>query len=71
MIVFGNELPNLGLHRHIQPDRRLVQKQDLRAVQERRRQLAFHPLAERKFAHLLFQQGTQFQQFRQLASVFL
>ena len=39
------------LDQHVQADRRLVEEQHLRLVQERQRDLAAHPLPERKLAH--------------------
>ena len=42
----GQELPHLGLADHIEADRGLVQVEDLRIVQQGRRQIASHPLAE-------------------------
>ena len=55
--IFGDERANPALRRDVQPQRRLVQKEDPRPVQERPGQLALHPLAERKIAYRLGQSG--------------
>jgi len=61
-VVFCDELADARLHRHVQPDCRFVEEEDLRAVQQRSRQLALHALAERELAHLFLQQRSEFEQ---------
>jgi hypothetical protein len=50
-VVAAHELADRQLHRHVHPDRRLVEEQDPRRVQQRGDQLALHPLAEAQLAH--------------------
>ena len=47
----GEERPQPLLARQVQADRRLVEHQQLRPVQQRRRHLAAHALAQRQLAH--------------------
>jgi len=47
----GQELPHGLLADHVQADRRLVEEQDLRPVQQGGGQLAAHPLAQGELAH--------------------
>ena len=66
-LVRPDELADLLLHHHVQADRRLVQEQHVRLVEQRRRQLALHPLAQRELADLDVQQRPELQQVGQLA----
>ena len=52
LIVFFDEIADFLLRHDVKPDGRLVQKQHFRFVKQCRDQFAFHPLAQRKFAHL-------------------
>ena len=52
----------------VEPDRRLVEVDDLRVVQQRGREVAAHALAERKLAHRLSEQGLQAQHRHQLVA---
>jgi hypothetical protein len=65
-VIFGDELADAHLHRHIQADRRLVQEEHLWAVQQRSGELALHTFAERQLAHLLLHQRPQLQEVVQL-----
>ena len=47
----GEERAHRLLAHHVEPDRRLVEEQHLRPVQQRGGQLAAHPLAERELPH--------------------
>jgi hypothetical protein len=66
--ILGDEPANTALRRDIQPQRRLVQKEHPRPVQQRPGQLALHPLAEREIAHGFRQERLQVEQFAQLVS---
>ena len=50
LVVRADEAAHRRLHRHVEPDRRLVEEEHLRAVEERGGELALHPLAERELA---------------------
>ena len=65
-VVLPDEVPDAALHGDVQPDRRLVQEQHPRPVQQGRRHLALHPLAQGEAAHRLLQQGPQVKQVDQL-----
>ena len=45
-VVLGDELANAALHGHIQADGRFVEEDDLRAMQQRGGDLAFHALTQ-------------------------
>ncbi len=45
-----HEIPNGKLRRRVEADRRLVEEQDRRIVQQGRRELGAHALAERELA---------------------
>jgi hypothetical protein len=66
--ILGDEPANPPLRRDVQPQRRLVQKEHPRPVQQCPGQLALHPLAKGEIAHRLRQQRTQVEQFAQLIS---
>ena len=51
LAVGGEEAADRLLGRDVEPERRLVEEQDRRTVQQGRGQLALHPLAERQLAH--------------------
>ena len=65
-VVLRDEGPDAPLHRHVQPDGRLVEEDHLRAMEERRGDLAFHPLAQREVAHRLAQERPEFQKLGKL-----
>ena len=68
----AQKLPDRGLCRHVEADRRLVEKQQARRVQQRRRELAAHPLAERELTHRRVEQRAELEQrhqFLQAAAV--
>jgi hypothetical protein len=44
-VVFGHERADAPLHCHVEANRRLVEEQHLRAMEERCRDLALHTLA--------------------------
>ena len=52
-----------GLADHVEPDRRLVQVEHLGVVQQRRRDVAAHPLPERQLPHRHVQQRAQIEEF--------
>ena len=66
LVVIVQKFPDAALGQDIQPDGRLVQVQDLRAVQKRGDQLHLHPLAQRKPPHLHLQQAAHVQKAGQL-----
>src|SRR5206468_12313416 len=47
---------------HVEPERRLVEEQYLRPVQERRGQLATHPLAERELPDWDVEEGVEIEE---------
>jgi hypothetical protein len=55
--VLRDELADLTRRADIEPDRRLVQEQDLGSIDQRHRQADSHPFAEAQCAELPFQQG--------------
>jgi hypothetical protein len=65
-VAFPDEVPDAALHGDVQPDRRLVQEQHPRLVQQGRRHLALHALPQGEAAHRLLQQGPQIKQVNQL-----
>ena len=62
-VHLAQELPHLRLGDHVEPDGRLVEVQHLGVVQQRRRDVAAHPLAEGELPHRHVQQVAQVQQF--------
>ena len=66
--ILGDEPANAALRRDVQPQRRLVQEEHPRPVQQRPGQLALHPLAEGEIAHRLGQKRPQVEQLAQLVS---
>ena len=64
LLVVLEELLDVVLSHHVQTDRRLVQKQHLRRMQQGGDQLHLHPLAQRQLAHRLLQQSPHVQQGR-------
>src|SRR5688500_11929571 len=50
------------LHRHVQPDRRLVEVQDRRRMQERGGEVAAHPLPQRELPRRSREQRPQVEQ---------
>ena len=65
-VVLRDEGADAPLHGHVQPDGRLVQEDDGRAVEQGRGDLALHPLAEREVAHGLSQERPELEQGDQL-----
>ena len=61
LVVFGDEGADAALHGHIQADGGFIQEDHLRTVQQRRRDLALHALAERDCG-LACQQRSQLEQ---------
>ena len=59
------------LGHHIQPDRRLIQQQQARLVQQRCGHLAAHALAKRQLAHRGFEQVADLKGFRQKTNALL
>ena len=49
-VVLAQKLPDVFLRNHIEPDRRLVEKQHARAMQQCGDEFHLHPFAEGKFA---------------------
>src|SRR5438552_7774088 len=64
-IVDTQELAHSFLTDYIQPDRRFIEKQHTRLMNERSDQLHFHSLAQREFAHHHIHFVSHLQKFRQ------
>ncbi len=60
------EAPHRLLAHHVEADRRLVEEQHLRAVQQRRRELAAHALTERELAHRRLDERVEVEQLAAL-----
>ena len=58
-----------GLGDEVQPDRGLIEVEDGRLVQERRREVAPHPLAQRQLSHRGIHERPEVEQFRRLVEV--
>ena len=56
------------LHRHVEPDRRLVEEQHLRQVQQRADHFHLHPLAQRQIPHGLTHEILDVEQVDQLVA---
>ena len=54
-VVLRNKRANPPLRRHIQPNRRLIQKQHFWPMQQRTRNLTLHALTQRQIAHPVFE----------------
>ena len=67
-VVLGDERADPLLHRHVEADRRLVEEEHLRPVQERADDLDLHPLAEREVAHRLADEVADVEQLDQLVA---
>ena len=65
-VVLGDERADALLHRHVEADRRLVEEQHLRQVEERADDLDLHPLAEREVPHGLVHEIGDVEQLDQL-----
>ena len=65
----AQELPQPALAHHVEPDRRLVEVEDLGVVQQRRRDVAAHPLAEAELAHRGVEQVAEVEQLDELGEV--
>ena len=68
LVVLGDERPDPLLHRHVEPDRGLVEEEHLRPVQERADDLHLHPLAERELAHRLADEVADVEQLDQVVA---
>ena len=68
-VQFAQEVAHALLGDDIEADRRLVQVEDRRLVEERRRQVAAHPLAERELAHRLIEEGGEVEQLGETAQI--
>ena len=67
-VVLGDERADPLLHRHVEPDRRLVEEEHLRPVQQRADHLDLHPLAEREVPHRLADEVADVEQLDQLVA---
>ena len=67
-VVLGDERADPLLHRHVEPDRRLVEEEHLRPVQQRADDLDLHPLAERELPHRLAHEIADVEQLDQLVA---
>src|SRR5690606_21009464 len=65
-VVGADEAPDRGLHGDVQTDGGLVQEEDLRSVEERRRELALHAFSERELAGRLVQKIPELEQLDEL-----
>ncbi|MNJ57706.1 hypothetical protein D3C77_533070 [compost metagenome] len=65
------EVANFRLHHDIEPDRRLVEEQDRRIMQQRGDQLAAHALTQAELAHRTVQQILQIQALDELVQPLL
>jgi len=66
LVVRADELADGDLHRHVEPDGRLVEEQRGRAMQQRGGQLALHALAERELPGRLGRQVGEIEQLVEL-----
>ena len=67
-VVLGDERPDPLLHRDVEPDRRLVEEQDLRPMEQRAGDLDLHPLAERQVANRLADEVAEVEQLDELVA---
>ena len=65
-VVLGDEPPDLRLHRHVEPDGRLVEERDLWRVKQPGRELHLHPLAERELTDRLVNERPEVEQVGEL-----
>ena len=68
LVVLGDERADALLHRHVEADRRLVEEQHLRPVQQRAGDLHLHPLAERQVADRLVDQVADVEQLDEVVA---
>ena len=68
-VVVGEEAADPLLHRHVEAERRLVEEQHGRAVQQRVGDLRLHPLAEAEVAHRLAGQRPEVEQVEELVAL--
>ena len=66
LVVVGDERADALLHRHVEADRRLVEEEHLRPMQERADDLGLHPLTERELPHRLADEVADVEQLDQL-----
>ncbi len=69
--VAAEKTANRILRAHVEAERRLVEKQNRRPVQQGSGQLALHPLAERELPHRLVDDGGESQEIDQLRAALL
>jgi hypothetical protein len=67
-VVLGDERTDPLLHRHVEADRRLVEEEHLRLVQQGGDDPDLHPLAEREIAHRLADEIPDLEQVDQLVA---
>ena len=65
----AQELAQPALADHVEADRGLVEVEDLRVVQQRRGDVAAHPLAERELPHRGVEQVAEVEQLGELGEV--
>ena len=68
LVVLGDERADPLLHRHVEADRRLVEEEHPRLVQERADDLGLHPLPERELPHRLPDEVADVEQLDQLVA---
>jgi hypothetical protein len=68
-IQLGDERADRFLRDDVEPDRGLVEIDDARIVQQRRREVATHPLAERQLPHRRRQEVAHLEQRREVVEV--
>ncbi len=66
--VRGDELADPLLHGHVEPDRRLVEEEHLRPMQQRADDLDLHALAQRELPHRLAHEVADLEQLDQLVA---
>src|SRR4051812_20422873 len=64
----ADEVPDAVLHRDVEPDRRLVEVEDLRVVQQRGGQVGTHALAEREAARDRGEDLLQLEELREVGN---
>ena len=66
--IRGDELADPLLHRHVEPDGRLVEEEHLRPVEQRADDLDLHPLTQRELAHRLAHEVADLEELDQLVA---
>ncbi|OQA05361.1 MAG: hypothetical protein BWY66_02547 [bacterium ADurb.Bin374] len=67
-MILEKECADALLHQNVEPDRRLVEKQDTGTVQKGNGKLATHALSEREFARLYLETVPDSQHLDQLVA---